>query len=65
MLYRSLCPHIENFSDLRASLTATAKFCSTDRMLLMGAIRDLSLEYECCGNGHCFCSELVGPYTTS
>jgi hypothetical protein len=29
MLHRSLCPHIENFSDPGASLTGTAKFCST------------------------------------
>ena len=54
MLHRSLCPHMENFSNPRASLTATAKFCSTDRGALMGAIRDLSLEYERCGNNHRF-----------
>ena len=54
MLHRSLCPHIENFSDPRASLTATAKFCSTDRATLMSNIRELSLDYERCGNNHCF-----------
>ena len=54
MLHRSLCPHIENLSDPTASLTATAKFCSTDRAMLMNAIRDLSLEYERCGNTHSF-----------
>ena len=54
MLHRSLCPHIENFSDPRANLTATAKFCSADHKTLMGAIRELSLEYERCGNSHCF-----------
>jgi hypothetical protein len=54
MLYRSLWPHIENCSDPRVSLTATAKFRSTDRALLMGAIRELSLEYERCANNHCF-----------
>ncbi len=54
MLHRSLCPHIENFSDPSASLTATAKFCSTDRSTLMSAIRELSMEYARCGNNHCF-----------
>jgi hypothetical protein len=54
MLHRSLCPHIENFSDPRASLTATAKFCSTDRATLTGAIRDLSMDYERCSHNHCF-----------
>ena len=54
MLHRSLCPHIENFSDPRASLTATAKFCSTDRATLTGAIRDLSMDYERCSHDHCF-----------
>jgi hypothetical protein len=46
MLHRSLCPHIKNFSDPGSSLTATAKFCSVDRAVLMGAMRELSLEYE-------------------
>ena len=54
MLHRSLCPHIENFSDPRANLTATAKFCSADHKTLMGAIRELFLEYERCANNHCF-----------
>jgi hypothetical protein len=54
MLHRSLCPHIESFSNPRASLTAMAKFCSTDRETLMNAIHELSLEFERCGNNHCF-----------
>ena len=50
MLHRSLCPHIENFSNPKASLTATAKFCSSDRALLVGAIRELAMDYERCSN---------------
>jgi hypothetical protein len=52
MLHRFLCPHIENISDPRASLTATAKFCSTDDKTPMDAIHELSLEFERCGNNH-------------
>ena len=54
MLHRSLCPHIENFSDPEASLTATTKICSTDRALLLDVIRELDMDYERCANNHCF-----------
>jgi hypothetical protein len=56
MLHGSLCPHKENFSDPRASIAATAKFWVTDHatLMVMGAIRELSPEFERCANNHRF-----------